>query len=129
MAYNGDVLQAQARAEEAGQGVKIDYAVPKEGTLAFLDTMAIPKDAQNPDAALKFIDFILNGKNAAMLSNYVFYAAPNTQADAYLDPEVKANKAIYPPESVKDKLFVQKTNSVGFDRLLTRAWANIKTGR
>ncbi|SBS30447.1 Putrescine-binding periplasmic protein precursor [Marinomonas spartinae] len=129
LGYNGDVLQAKTRAEEAGQGVKIDFVVPKEGTLAFLDTMAIPKDAQHPAAALKFINFILNGKNSATLSNYVFYASPNTAAEPFLDPDVKNNKAIYPPESVKDKLFVQKTNSARFDRLLTRAWTNIKTGR
>lgn len=129
LGYNGDVLQAKTRAVEAGQGVKIAFTVPKEGTLAFLDTMAIPKDAQNPSAALKFINFILDGKNSAELSNYVFYAAPNTAAIPFLDPEVKNDKAIYPPESVKNKLFVQKTNDARFDRLLTRAWTNIKTGR
>ncbi|WP_315979880.1 hypothetical protein [Aliamphritea spongicola] len=45
MGYNGDVLQAQSRAVEAGQGIEIEYRIPKEGSLVWFDLMAIPADA------------------------------------------------------------------------------------
>ncbi|MFT4574552.1 MAG: putrescine transport system substrate-binding protein, partial [Marinomonas primoryensis] len=127
--YNGDILQSQSRAEEAGQGVDIKFVIPKEGTLVWFDLMAIPADAPHPEAAHKFIDFILKKDIAAAISNYVFYAVPNTAAVSLLDEEVATNKGVYPTQEVKEKLFVQIAHAARFDRLLTRAWTNIKTGR
>jgi putrescine transport system substrate-binding protein len=42
---------------------------------------------------------------------------------------VATNKGVYPTQEVKEKLFVQIAHAARFDRLLTRAWTNIKTGR
>jgi putrescine transport system substrate-binding protein len=95
----------------------------------WFDLMAIPADAPHPEAAHKFIDFILKKDIAAAISNYVFYAVPNTAAVSLLDEEVATNKGVYPTQEVKEKLFVQIAHAARFDRLLTRAWTNIKTGR
>ncbi|WP_245596838.1 hypothetical protein [Leisingera aquimarina] len=54
--YSGDAGIAQARALEVGNGVEILYPIPKEGTLMWIDLMAIPEDAPNADAAYAFID-------------------------------------------------------------------------
>ncbi len=127
--YNGDVLQAQGRAEEAGQGVNVGYSIPSEGTLVWFDVMAIPADAPHPDAAHKFIDFVLQGDTAAGISNYVYYAVPNVAAMPLLDQEVSSNPGIYPSEAVKAKLFTQNAHTPKFDRILNRSWSNTKTGR
>lgn len=127
--YNGDILQSQSRAEEAGQGIDINFVIPKEGTVVWFDLMAIPADAPHPEAALKFIDFILQPQIAANISNYVYYAVPNTAAMPLLDDEVANNKGVYPSDEVKAKLYVQVAHTARFDRSLTRAWTNIKTGR
>ncbi len=129
LGYNGDILQAKARAKEAGQGVNIAYSIPKEGTVMWFDLMAIPKDAPHPKAAMKYINYILRGDVAASLSNYIFYAVPNTAAMPMLDADVSENKGIYPTQAVKDKLFIQVAHTSKFDRSLTRTWSNIKTGR
>ncbi|ADZ92994.1 polyamine ABC transporter substrate-binding protein [Marinomonas mediterranea] len=129
LGYNGDILQSQSRAEEAGQGVEINYVIPKEGTVAWYDVMAMPKDAPHPEAAYKLMDFILKGETAAAISNYVYYAVPNTAAVPLLDEEVKTNKGIYPTKAVQEKLFVQIAHTSRFDRSLTRAWQSVKTGR
>jgi len=42
--YNGDILQARDRAREAGKGIEVKYAVPKEGSILWFDMLAIPKD-------------------------------------------------------------------------------------
>lgn len=129
LGYNGDVLQAKNRADEAGQGVKVSYAIPKEGTVVWFDLMAIPADAPHPEAAHKFIDYILRPENAAAISNYVYYAVPNTAAETFLDEEVRSNPGIYPSAQVKSKLFTQNAHTPKYDRMLTRAWTTIKTGR
>lgn len=127
--YNGDVLQAQGRAEEAGQGVNIGYAIPKEGTLVWFDLMAIPADAPHKDAAYKLVDYILRGDSAASISNYAYYAVANKAAEPMLLDEVLNNPGIYPSDEVKANLFTQNAHTAKFDRLLTRAWTGIKTGR
>src|SRR5690554_7359157 len=39
---SGDILQAAARAEEAGNGNVIRYTIPKEGAVLWFDMMTIP---------------------------------------------------------------------------------------
>ncbi len=126
--YNGDVLQSQDRAVSAGQGVKITYSIPAEGTLAWFDLMAIPADAPNPEAAHRFINYVLQPDVAAGISNFVYYAVPNSGAEPLLNEDVRSNPGIYPSEEVKAGLFSQNAHSARFDRLLTRSWTRIKTG-
>lgn len=129
LGYNGDVLQAQGRAADAGQGVEVKYAIPSEGTLIWFDMMAIPADAPHKQAAHQFINFVLKGDTAASISNYVYYAVPNQAASTFLEEEVRTNPGIYPADSVKAKLFAQNAHSPKYERLLTRAWSDIKTAR
>ncbi len=49
--YSGDIFQARDRAAKAKDKQDIAYAIPKEGSLLWIDVAAIPKDAPNPDAA------------------------------------------------------------------------------
>ncbi|WP_135078469.1 polyamine ABC transporter substrate-binding protein [Terasakiella sp. SH-1] len=127
--YNGDMLQAQSRAQEAKNGINVDYVIPSEGSLAWFDLMAIPADAPHKEAAHKFIDFVLEPETGASIANFVFYAVANKAATPHIVDEVKANAGIYPAEKVKAKLFAQKAHTAKFDRLLSRAWTAIKTGR
>ncbi|NRA87404.1 MAG: polyamine ABC transporter substrate-binding protein [Rhizobiales bacterium] len=127
--YSGDIFQARDRAAEAKQGVNVTYVIPKEGAQVGFDMMAIPDDAPHKENAHKFINYILEGKVAADISNYVFYANPNTAANEFVAKEVLNNPGIYPPEDVKKKLFALQPKSSRYDRTLTRAWTKIKTGQ
>lgn len=53
---NGDVVQARNRAYEAHNGIEIGYAVPHEGSLLWLDMVAIPKDAPHPANAHQYLN-------------------------------------------------------------------------
>ena len=55
--WAGDAFRARNRARESGNGVDINYVIPREGALMSLDNLAIPKDAPHPEEAYKFIDF------------------------------------------------------------------------
>jgi len=126
--YSGDIFQAKSRAEEAKNGVEIEYAIPKEGAMLWIDQMAIPADAAHPDNAHKWINFILRPEIAAEISNAVAYANPNAKATKLVDKDVRDNPNIYPPESVKKRLFFDTPVTQQYERARTRLWTQVKTG-
>lgn len=127
--YNGDILQARSRAQEAKNGVSIGFSVPREGALMWFDVMAIPKDAPHPENAHAFLNFILKPEVIAAISDKVHYANANAAATSLVAPEVSGDPGTYPPPDVRAKLFTMKAHSAKFDRLLTRAWTEMKTGQ
>jgi putrescine transport system substrate-binding protein len=127
--YSGDVLQARDRADEAGNGVEIGYAIPREGAIMWVDVMAIPKDAPHPGNAHAFIDFLLRPEVIAGISNYVSYANANLAATPQVDEEVRDDPNIYPPPEVKARLVATEVPSAEIQRLRTRTWTRVKTGR
>ena len=70
--------------------------MPKEGAVLALDNMVIHKSAPRPDLAYKFIDFMLEGRNSAELTNLIGSGNPNTDAMQYIKRDVKGNKAVFP---------------------------------
>ncbi len=127
--WAGDVLQAKQRAEEAKNGVNIAYSIPKEGALAFFDMIAIPKDAKNVDEAYQFINYLLEPKVMAEISNKVFYASGNKASLPLVAPEIRNNHGIYPTEEAMAKLFILKVQDPKLDRVRTRAWTKVKSGK
>jgi putrescine transport system substrate-binding protein len=128
LVYSGDAGLAQARAAENKNGVEIGYAVPKEGTMLWVDLMAIPADAPNPDEAYRFIDFMLKPEIAADVTNTVFFANANKAADQFVNPDILSDPGIYPPADVIAKLFADRSLDAKQTRDRTRLWTRIKTG-
>ncbi|MBB4266394.1 polyamine ABC transporter substrate-binding protein [Roseospira visakhapatnamensis] len=128
LGWSGDVLQAADRAAEADNGVVVDYVIPKEGTLMWFDTLAVPADAPNPDAAHAMINYLLEPEVAATISNYVAYASANDAAKPFLDDEILNDPRIYPPDDVLGRLFPDRASSQTADRMRTRLWNRFKTG-
>jgi len=127
--WSGDVFIAAARADEAKNNVHLDYRIPKEGSLVWVDSLAIPKDAKNVDNALKFIDYLNDPQVAANGVNYVSYASPNTAALPMNNDDIKGNSSIYPTDDVKKNLFSDMQADPDLERLRTRTWTKIKTGQ
>jgi spermidine/putrescine transport system substrate-binding protein len=67
---------------------KIKFVVPKEGSDLWIDTMVVMKNSEHKEAALKFLDFILEAKNHAWAASNIFYEVPNKPAMESLDPEL-----------------------------------------
>ncbi|HWS40273.1 MAG TPA: polyamine ABC transporter substrate-binding protein [Arenimonas sp.] len=129
MGYSGDVFQARDRADEAKNGVEIEFIIPKEGASRWVDVMAIPKDAPHPSNATKFINYLMKPEVAAGISNYVWYATPNTEAKKLLDPELAADQSVYPSSEVEAKLVDSPAFPQDIQRQRTRLWTTIKTGQ
>ncbi|MGH8136240.1 MAG: extracellular solute-binding protein, partial [Steroidobacteraceae bacterium] len=128
MSWSGDYAQAMYRAAEVGKPVKLAYTTQREGTLAWFDLWFIPADAPHPDNAQLFLNYLLRPDVAAAISNETRYATPNLKALALLDPEVRSDPAVYPPEAVKEKLYKGVIRDPIEERKRTRLWSRVKTG-
>jgi putrescine transport system substrate-binding protein len=127
--YSGDVVQARGRAEEAKNGVEISYVIPKEGALMWFDSFAIPADAKNLAEAYAFIDFMMRPDVAAANSNFVAYASGNLAAKSMVKPEVLNNPGVYPDEATFKRLFTNTAYDDRVQRVVTRLWTKVKTGK
>ena len=95
--YNGDIAQAMAEDPDIG------FVVPREGSMLNADTLAIPKDAPNPDLAHRFIDFLLDAKVGKGISETILYPTPNAAAKALMPADYRDNPVIFPPADVLAK--------------------------
>jgi putrescine transport system substrate-binding protein len=129
LGWAGDSFQAQARAQEAGNGNKIIYKIPKEGTIMSMDVMAIPKDAKNVSEAYEFIDFLLRPEVAAKNTNLTKFANGVPESYPLVAPEIAQNPHIFPKEQQEGKLFLVGPLAPAVQRSITREWTRVKTGR
>lgn len=127
LTYTGDAGMAAARAAEAGQPFEVLYRIPREGTLIWFDTMAIPADAPHPQNARAFIDFMLQPEAIAELTNELFFANANHAATPLLDEAVSGDPDIYPPEAVRERLFAEEVLSLREQRQRTRLWTAFRS--
>ncbi|MGO9039930.1 MAG: polyamine ABC transporter substrate-binding protein [Steroidobacteraceae bacterium] len=125
--YNGDVLQARDRAQDANKGVEIKYSIPKEGTILWFDMLAIPKDAPHPESAYAFINFVMTPEVIGEITNFKGYANANAMAQPLAS--VKNDPGIYPTPELMPKLSVQLADSADQTSAITRIWEKFKTAK
>jgi putrescine transport system substrate-binding protein len=127
--WSGDVFQARDRAAEAGQGVKVDFVIPREGAPIFFDMMAIPKDAKNLDSAYKFMNYLLEPKVMAGISSYVSYGNAVKTSKDLIEESVRNNPGIYPPAELQKKIFPLEPLTPEVSRQYTDMWSAMKSGK
>lgn len=77
----------------------LDFVYPKEGVNTFVDAICIPECTQNYDAAIKYINFLLDPEVAMSNAFYIGYATPNVGVLEHPDyAEMRENKYLYPSE-------------------------------
>jgi putrescine transport system substrate-binding protein len=129
MGYSGDINIARQRAIDAKNGQDIQALIPDRGATLFFDSMAIPADAPHPRNAHLFINYILEPKVDASLTNKVFYANPNKDSLQFIDKKVAENKTIFlSPEDLK-KMTAPDSVPQDIRRVQTRLFTNFKAGR
>jgi len=108
--YSGDIFQVIAECEAdpaldcAGQYA---FVLPEEGSVRWVDNLAIPVDAPNPDLAMAFMDYILDPVVSAEIANFTAYASPNQTSidDGLILEEYLNDPIIYPTEEISANLF------------------------
>ena len=127
MSWSGDYATARARAKAAGVDVHLAFTAPKEGSNGSYDAWLIPADAPHPLAAHKFLNFILEPRVIAAITNHIHYANDNQAANAYVDPQILNDPAVYPTPAMEARLYQSREAGPALERLRTRTWTRIKT--
>ena len=128
LSWSGLMLQARDRGAAATRPVEIRYLIPKEGAPTWFDTAAIPADAPHPDNAHAFLNYLMEPRVIAGVSNDIRYPNGNAAALPFVDADMRDDPSIYPPMEVRSRLHVSATRSQEYSRLVNRAWMRIKTG-
>ena len=103
------------------------FAIPREGTNLWIDGWVITKNAQNVDAAHKFIDFMCRPDIAVMNFDYLGYSTPNTGVrDLEEDEAVKNSPIAFPsPETYKGQETYQYLGNQ-MDEYYNSLWMKVK---
>ncbi|MGP1383118.1 MAG: ABC transporter substrate-binding protein [Thainema sp.] len=94
MAYSVDAIAASL------ENPQLNYIVPSSGSSVWTDTMVIPKNAPNPEAAYAWINFMLQPEISALAVERLTFATPLKPAFELLPEELKQNNKLFPSEEV-----------------------------
>lgn len=122
--YSNDIFQADQDAQAAARKFRILASLPREGAVLALDSMVLHKSGPRPDLAHRFINFMLEGKNSAKLTNLIGSGNPNRAAMQYIKPEIVRNLAVFPVTN--GRLEMLRDLDRRQRRVLSRIWTEIK---
>jgi spermidine/putrescine transport system substrate-binding protein len=74
----------------------IEYVIPEEGTILWMDNFIIPANANNPRGAELFLNFILQPEIAAQIINESYYPMAVDGTEPFVLPEILQNPVIFP---------------------------------
>lgn len=124
--YSNDMFTAAQDAKAAGRKFTIGYSTPREGAVLALDNMVLHRSGPRPDLAHRFINFMLEGRNSAELTNAIGAGNPNAEAMQYVHPDIAANRAVFPDKAALARMEMLHDLDRRQRRLLNRMWIEIK---
>lgn len=90
--YAGDYLTMKEINED------LAFVYPKEGTNIFVDAVCVPDSCTNFEAAMLYINFLLEPEVALANAEYICYASPHTAVVSNPDYSLAGNEVLYPSE-------------------------------
>jgi putrescine transport system substrate-binding protein len=129
MSWSSDYATVRERARAAGTSVNLAFTVPKEGANVTYEGLLIPAGAPHPAAAHRFLDYILQPRVIAEITNEIHYGNDNLAARPLVKPELLNDPAVYPTPEVEARLYQSLEVSAATERIRTRTWTRIKTGQ
>ncbi len=114
--WNGDTAQARAI------NPAIEFVLPREGSMIYLDSLCIPRGARHPRAAHAFMNFVLRPDQGAALSRRTGYGSPNAAALAL-------DASLLQPPSPEEMARLEFQDDLGAATTeWDRVWTEIKAG-
>lgn len=114
MLINGEAWVSQIYSDQAAiamaENPDIEYIIPEEGGILWMDNFAIPKNAKNKYTAEVFINYMLRPEVSKLLTDEIPSSSPNRAAIELMSEEERNNKASY-PEIPKTAVFYQYLDS------------------
>jgi len=120
--YNGDVAQVMLEDPD------LDFVVPREGSELTSDCLCIPQGAPNPDMAHAFINYILDGKAGAEITQTIRYPTPNMAAAQAMDDAYRNNPVIFPPKAILAKCEYAHYTGEAYAHAVEDAMTRVRAG-
>lgn len=119
--YSGDAAYVMSENEDMG------FYMPETGTNIWSDAMVIPKNAENPELAHAFIDYVCTYEASMDNSSYVGYTSPNKEVVDELSGEGGDYEGInaYIPRSGNDNDEVFKYDE-NTRAIIADLWSRVK---
>ncbi|GJH42110.1 extracellular solute-binding protein [Pasteurella canis] len=95
--WNGSVRIAK------NEGATIDMVYPKEGTMLWIDNLAIPSSAKNTENAYKLINYLLSADVSEKLTLNIGYPTSNLEALKRLPKTLTEDHATFLTQEVIDR--------------------------
>lgn len=89
-AWNGAAATARLGIDDKPGNEKINFLIPQEGGVIWMDNLAIVADSPNQYTAHVFINWLMQAEIAARNTDWVLYLTPNTAAEPLLGTETQA---------------------------------------
>ena len=92
----------------------IEYVLPQEGAIAWVDNFVVAADSANRRRAEQFIDFMLRPSISAQIVEAYYYPSANEAAQQYVDPTLAADPLLFPAAEDAARLnFYQSLSAEG----------------
>lgn len=118
--WSGDAIFAKR------ENPDLEYAIPKEGSNLWFDSVVIPNASKNKKEAELFINYLCESDIAYQNADYIGYASPHIEAVKMLPDELTNDKTAYPDDSelVGSEVLEDLAGSlVKYDRI----WTEVKS--
>ena len=102
------------------------FCYPKEGVNYFVDSMCVPKNAENKEAAELYINFMCREDIAVANANYICYATPHALVLESDDYDLKGNEILYPDESQMPVTQIFENLDYETQQYMTMLWNELK---
>ena len=120
--YAGDAITM------ADENPNLAFSIPDEGTNRFIDSICIPSNAKQKEAAEMYINFLCEPEVAAQNIEFIGYSTPNLAAYELLDEDMQQNEIAYPSQEVLSNteafVFLPAETSTLMDKLWTEVLSN-----
>jgi spermidine/putrescine-binding protein len=118
-AYSSDVLQARQ------QNPNLEFVLPQEGALKWVDSLAVPTDAGRSENAHRFIGFYLRPEVSARVAEAIQADTGNAAALELVSETLRSNPVVFPDQETLQRLVFTEDLGEEVEELYEDAWERV----